>query len=411
MAKLSLFDYLSANGKYGFGQPSGAPDAPANEDASYNRFLLDTGQQAGLNMDAYKTWTMSKVPQSYLNELKTARSAGPNTIALGADGQVDVPDQFLNMDDPFFFGSDALNVLGTFGGLVAGGNFLSGGGLNPFSGLGDFGAGATGGGAAFNPLADFGADYFAGSGAYTGGGASGGIGSALNELSALPSPTNLQDLMTKMDSTPAGKSLLNSITGGATDAAGASSILSKILGSGGGAGYDWASILGKLGSTALGMYGSNQQAKSLGDLATQYQNFGAPSRARYEAAMSPGFDPMSIPGYSGALDTANKSMLAQLSAQSGNPFGNPGGLIDAQKKVVSGTALPAIQQYTGQNASVGFGAPMQAALNLQTQGVGADSNVLNALGYGLNAITNPQPSLQDLYKQMSGFKWNEGGGL
>jgi hypothetical protein len=127
--------------------------------------------------------------------------------------------------------------------------------------------------------------------------------------------------------------------------------------------------------------------------------------------MTPGFDPNSIPGYSGALDTASKGLLARLSATGGNPFGNPGGLIEANKAIVSGTAMPAINEYQRLNANTGFGSSMNAALGLQTQGIGADANGLNALGYGLNALTNPQPSLQDLLKQMGGFKWNDGTGV
>ena len=127
--------------------------------------------------------------------------------------------------------------------------------------------------------------------------------------------------------------------------------------------------------------------------------------------MTPGFDPTSIPGYSGALDTASKSVLARLSASGGNPFGNPGGLIDANKQIVSGTALPAIQEYQRMNANTGFGNSMNAALGLQTQGIGADANSLNALGYGINALTNPQPSLSELIKQLGDYKANNGMGL
>ncbi len=162
-----------------------------------------------------------------------------------------------------------------------------------------------------------------------------------------------------------------------------------------------AQLLGKLGATALGAFGANRQANKLTGLANQYTGFGAPSRARYEASMTPGFDPTSIPGYSGAVDTASKSILARLSATGGNPFGNPGGLIDANKQIIAGTALPAIQDYQRVNASTGFGAPMSAALNLQQGAIGADANTLNALGYGLNSITNPQPSLQDLIDKIS----------
>ena len=126
--------------------------------------------------------------------------------------------------------------------------------------------------------------------------------------------------------------------------------------------------------------------------------------------MSPNFDPMSMPGYKGALDTASQSILAKLSAAGGNPFGNPGGLIEANKQIVSGTAMPAINEYQRLNANTGFGSSMNAALGLQTQGIGADANTLNALGYGINALTNPQPSLADLLKQLggSGYQYNKG---
>lgn len=48
-----------------------------------------------------------------------------------------------------------------------------------------------------------------------------GSSGGLNNLSDLPPATNMQDWMTKLDSTPQGKTLLNSITGGWGDAAGA----------------------------------------------------------------------------------------------------------------------------------------------------------------------------------------------
>ncbi len=161
------------------------------------------------------------------------------------------------------------------------------------------------------------------------------------------------------------------------------------------------SVWGKLLATGLGAYGSNQQANALKGLAGTYQEYGAPSRARFEASMSPGFDPSSIPGYAGALDTASKSILARLSASGGNPWGNPGGLIEANKAIINGTAMPAINEYQRLNANTGFGSSMNAALGLQGQAIGADANVLNALGYGVNAITNPTPSITELLAQIA----------
>ena len=213
-------------------------------------------------------------------------------------------------------------------------------------------------------------------------------------------PTNLQDYITQLDKTPTGQAYLNNLLGGASDVAGGGSLVSRVLSS--------PSTIGKLLSTGLGMYGANQQASALQGLANKYENFGGPSRARFDASMTPGFDPMSIPGYAGALDSTSKNVLARLSATGGNPFGNPGGLIDANKQIVSGTALPAIQEYQRLNANTGFGSSMNAAVNLGTQAIGADAGGLNALGYGINALTNPQPSLSDLLKQIGGFKLNEG---
>ena len=116
--------------------------------------------------------------------------------------------------------------------------------------------------------------------------------------------------------------------------------------------------------------------------------------------MTPGFDPMSIPGYSGAVDTASQGLLRGLSTQ-GNPFGNPGGLINANKQIISGTELPAIQNYQSQNAAAGgfgsFGAaaPGAAQTAIQNQG-----NVWNAVGSGVGALTNPNPSLAQVLAGM-----------
>lgn len=163
------------------------------------------------------------------------------------------------------------------------------------------------------------------------------------------------------------------------------------------------SLLGKLGAAGLGAYGSNAQANSLQALAEKYAAFGAPSRARYEASMQPGFDPMSIPGYAGAVDTASKSLLARLSASGGSPFGNPGGLIDANKQIISGTALPAISEYQRTNLAGGGVANMSAAVpGIETSAIGKEGDIYSSLGYGLNAITQPkQLSLADLARAYS----------
>lgn len=160
---------------------------------------------------------------------------------------------------------------------------------------------------------------------------------------------------------------------------------------------DWLSVLGPTAATALGIYGSNRQAGRYDDLANRYLAMGEPFRARAEASMQPGFDPMSIPGYRAAVDDAMDTQLRGLSAVGGNPFGQPGGLIEAQKKVLAGTALPAITNYQNQNISAGGLANLQTqAPGLQSAAIGQQGNVYNAIGAGISDITNPRRSLADV---------------
>lgn len=188
-------------------------------------------------------------------------------------------------------------------------------------------------------------------------------------------------------------------TTGATEIGGTSSgpgtAMSRIL-DGTATTADWLSVGGNLAGTGLGIAGARNQANAFNNLASQYMAFGAPSRARYEASMTPGFDPNSIPGYSGAVDTASKGILARLSATGGNPYGNPGGLIEANKQIISGTALPAIDAYQRLNAGTGGYAGFNAAApGAATAGIGANAGVYNAIGSGLAGLTNPQPSIYD----------------
>lgn len=185
------------------------------------------------------------------------------------------------------------------------------------------------------------------------------------------------------------------ITSSASAGAAPGSALSRIL-DGSASTADWLNISGNLASTGLGIYGSRRAADAYGNLNRQYMEMGAPSRARYEASMSPGFDPTTIPGYSGAVDTASKGVLARLAATGGNPYGNPGGLIEANKQIISGTALPAIDAYQRLNAGTGGYAGFNAAApGMATSQVGAQGGIYNAVGSGLAGLLSPQPSLLD----------------
>lgn len=170
----------------------------------------------------------------------------------------------------------------------------------------------------------------------------------------------------------------------------AASALSKVL-NGTATASDWAQLAGQALPGVLGAVGANQQSDKLSDLANQYMGFGAPSRSRYEASMSPGFDPYtSIAGYKSAVDDASNSQMRALSTQ-GNPFGNPGGLIEAQKKVVAGTALPATQNYQNQNAAAGGLSQLAgAAPGIAQQSIGSGSGAYSALGSAAANVLNPQ---------------------
>jgi hypothetical protein len=120
--------------------------------------------------------------------------------------------------------------------------------------------------------------------------------------------------------------------------------------------------------------------------------------------MAPGFDPMGIPGYKTAIDNSMESQLYGLSTQ-GNPFGNPSGLIDANKRVVAGTAMPAIQNYQQMNAVNGGLASMNSAVpGLQAASAQASGNIFNALGgAAADAFSTPKDnSLATLLKQFQG---------
>lgn len=166
---------------------------------------------------------------------------------------------------------------------------------------------------------------------------------------------------------------------------------------------DWLGVLGKAAPGLIGAFGADQQNKTLADLAKRFEDYGAPSRARYEASFAPGFNLANVDGaYKGALDQTSESLLRRLSAQNGNPFGNPGGLIEANKQIVNGTALPALNTYRNQNANTGgLGALAGAYPGMAAGAAGSNSNVWNALGGAASDVLNPKPaptSLADLYK-------------
>ncbi|MCV6901001.1 hypothetical protein OE165_28615, partial [Escherichia coli] len=76
--------------------------------------------------------------------------------------------------------------------------------------------------------------------------------------------------------------------------------------------------------------------------------------------------------------------------------------VQANKDVISGTALPAINEYQRLNLAGGGQANLNAAApGIEQAAIGQQGNLYSSLGYGLNAVTNPQPTLADMIKSLN----------
>lgn len=357
-----------------------APTVSGDGEVSYPGQVLDSPgwalqsqlQAAGLPIGTpgYTTFNTKLAPNTGFDALV---DAAPEALALGLTG------------------AGAFGALGGGAGdwgTLAGQSGVGTYGTEAASGVGDlpYGFGSAGGTDAFSGLNGITAG---GSTADSIAGLNAGPGTEFSGLNGITAGGNMADSMAGLNPGPGGAYSAGAVGAGGGAAAPAASALSKVL-NGTATASDWAQLAGQALPGLLGAYGLNQQSNKLSDLAGQYWNAGAPSRGRYEASMSPGFDPMSIPGYSGAVQNASDAAMRSLSTQ-GNPYGNPGGLIDAQKKVISGTALPAIQNYQAENANTGgFGALNGAYNQTATQAIGSGSGVLSSLGDAGASVLNPQ---------------------
>ncbi len=323
-------------------------------------------------------------------------------VKWNSDGSIDVPDAWDSSNFKSSFMEDWAPLL-MFGGPIAGMAAGLGGAAGGLGGLGDVGA---------ENLFGFEANPW---GAAAGGGTTGGgmdLGDWQNwgDLTSTPSTANLNttnfpdlnpDTANAYD-TMMREAGINPSSPGALDA-----VKNWAVSNPGSV----AKILGSLGGAALSFFGGQKQAGALQSLAQRNLEFGAPSRARFEASMTPGFDPMSIPGYSGAIDTASKGVLARLSATGGNPFGNPGGLIDANKQIVAGTALPAIHDYQTTNLNAGYGPGFGASNTASMGAINADAGSLTGAAGALGQLTAPDTSLAALIAQMKAAGLNPSGGF
>lgn len=156
---------------------------------------------------------------------------------------------------------------------------------------------------------------------------------------------------------------------------------------------------------ALGVIGAKQQQGALEGLAQKYLDFGAPSRARYEASFAPGFTMANDPGYMDAINQSSKASMHALSVN-GNPAGSPNAWAQSLNDLYAKTAYPAIQNFRNTNANAGGIASLQtSAPGFDTGAVNAGRGVFDAIGAGANDIFNPKPSLAQTladYKRLLG---------
>lgn len=150
---------------------------------------------------------------------------------------------------------------------------------------------------------------------------------------------------------------------------------------------------GPAAAAGLGAAAANQQSGALQALNDKYMAMGAPSRDRYEASYAPGFTMASDPGYTDALNQTAKASAHAMSVN-GNPAGSPNAWTQTLSDVNSKFAYPAMQQYRNQNAATGGIASFSAAApSMATGAIGAQGDMYNAIGAGINDIFNPRKSL------------------
>jgi hypothetical protein len=255
---------------------------------------------------------------------------------------------------------------------------------------------------------------------------------------------------------------------GAGGAAGTSALASLLGGTAGAA--DVAKLLGALGATGLGIAGANDQTAAMErmqdrqiamyrdaqqkqlDMSRElsdkymglsrenrdlYLGLGAPYRDRLNQSYQPGFDIFQAdPALQGAVDQTSNSLLRRLST-SGNPFDNPGGLMEAQRYVNQNVALPQLNTYRSQLGGFGqlgvntagttsmdaagiAGRSGQNAINSMGQfdmsAAGAvkplsNSGVYDALGYGLSSLTQPSQDPMAMMRQMQSMYPLNGWGM
>lgn len=181
-------------------------------------------------------------------------------------------------------------------------------------------------------------------------------------------------------------------------ASGGASALSRLF-SGDASAADYASLLGTLGATGLGVLGSNRQADAYKDVANQYLNIGAPYRDKLAGSYAPDFNLAAQPGYGDAFAKQADVAARSYGAKYGNPADSPTAQAGILGDVWNQSYLPALSNYRGQLGQFG-GLGLNTSSTASLAGAGGSDDLYKNLAGGLGALTNPQPNLQDLLKQL-----------
>jgi len=153
------------------------------------------------------------------------------------------------------------------------------------------------------------------------------------------------------------------------------SLLKSLLGTGDAQSAGLAKLLGT-GVGGLLDYKSTQEKNEF--LKKQF-DAGQPYRDRANAAMQPGFDINSIPGYKASMDTAAETYLRKLSATGGNPAGIGAAPSQTQAYLMGNVGMPAWQNYFNSNSNAGGLSNLATgSFNGLSQNAGAEYGSLGA---------------------------------
>lgn len=305
-----------------------------------------------------------------------------------------------------------LDKLADMGPMLLGGALLTGGlsgglgsALTGTSGTGIFGG--SGMGSFFGNGAG---DIFGGSGsdlAGVGGGGSDAIGGSVTDAwdGMFPGGTETGNPIGNWGQwDPSSVAEYGTVpVGGGTQGAGTLSKLWESIG----VSQDTGKIIERMAPSLLGILGSSAQGSALKDVAAQQAALQASAQAMGAPYRAQALDMLKNPNsfFSGPVAQSNLQGVLQGLSVNGNPFGNPTSLALAQQgqRGLYNQTLANFGQMGGLSGYNAAGANQSLGADLAIREAMSQGNTWNAVGSGLNAVLNPQPSLVDILKQIQGL--------